>query len=238
MSSSEWTPAWQSEPLPISHLTEVVQSRYLAFIEKHLTRQVQVPPDALPLPKKYDGTPTIEAFDTWFCPFIRWLSCYPCEGPGVDRLRLLLMSCFLEGQALTWFNRVVDGFHTLYQWTFNEAIIALYDRFITLKAVHEADELFNATKYNPKSGVRAFHDSLSHRAARLVYPPGEKTVIKRFLGGLPREFIDEILRQAEGPMSELSCAEIVSYASRVEDTLSMTTKQSQSQGRRASQRSS
>ncbi|KAJ8508675.1 hypothetical protein ONZ45_g9088 [Pleurotus djamor] len=208
----------QSTALPISQHTEHVQHRYLAYIEKHLAKQVNIPLDALPLPKKYDGTPSVDTFDTWFHTFVRWMSCHPCDGSDLDRKRLLLLSCFLEGHALAWFDHVVDGYQSRREWTFNEAIIALHDRFISWKVTHEAEEIFNSTKYDPKYGVRAFYELLSLRGAKMVHSPGQRTIVKKFLNGIPPQYIHGIMLRARGcDLFELGIANLVLYASLAED---------------------
>ncbi|KAJ8508674.1 hypothetical protein ONZ45_g9089 [Pleurotus djamor] len=189
-------------PKPSKH-TKFVEGRYLAFIEKTLATQLNVPPDALPKPKKYDGTPSIEAFDAWFHGFIRWLGCQRCDGPDLDQMRLLLLSCFLEGQALAWFDYVVDGCRSRQGWTFNKAIIALYDRFIPHKAICDAQDLFDGTKYNSKYGVRGFYELLHIRYARIVWPPGRRRFIAKFIKGIPPEVYQGIIKNAE-------CADVYS----------------------------
>ncbi|KAJ8508681.1 hypothetical protein ONZ45_g9087 [Pleurotus djamor] len=100
-------------------------------------------------------------------------------------MRVLLMSSFLEGQALAWFDHVVDGNRSHREWSFNNAVVALFDRFIPWKAVCDAGDLFDGTRYNPKFGVRGFYELLHLRGARMVYPPGRTTFVDKFTKGIP-----------------------------------------------------
>ena len=133
-----------------------------------------------------------------------------------------VIGSFLEGDALRWYDDEVTGLHHYQRdWTFEEVILGLFTRFVQATTMHIAAEKFDATKYNPRKGVRAYKAELQRWGSRMTRPPNAYTLRKTFLDGLPSSIITKMIERGATP--ELpSLNKMVKTVARIEDNKTLT----------------
>ena len=86
---------------------------------------------------------------------------------------------FLENATLTWYGDNVDGgSHRNCEWSFEEVVIGLYDRFIHQGALRSASDAFQSATYIPEEGVMAFYHRMTRYAASCHTKIGKKERLK------------------------------------------------------------
>ena len=104
----------------------------------------------LPDPAKFPGKSNIDMFN-------RWLRLNSLGGLEKESMRRALISMFLEGKALAWYDAEVDRINSQpYHWTFKEVITSLYNRFIRDMVIQEANLAFRKMTYNPELGIESY----------------------------------------------------------------------------------
>ncbi|KAE9397191.1 hypothetical protein BT96DRAFT_941129 [Gymnopus androsaceus JB14] len=117
-----------------------------------------------------------------------------------DDQRVQVVGSFLDEDALRWYNDEVTGLHhSQLHWTFEKVILGLFARFVQATTIHVAAEKFEATKYNPEKGVRAYKAELQRWGSRMTRPPNSYALRKKFLDGLPTSIISEMIERGASP---------------------------------------
>ncbi|KIK26882.1 hypothetical protein PISMIDRAFT_8662 [Pisolithus microcarpus 441] len=143
-------------------------------------------------PKYYKGQDDIDAFNEWVNQTLCWLKIYKVTGPGRDADHITYAGTCLEGMATQWFDQEVDGpDRTIRDWTFEDFI----------SSAQNAAEQYNNTKYSPAKGVLAFYNDLKCRASRMVQPPDEYSMKRKFVNGLPLPIAEGVLK-SRGVLAE------------------------------------
>ncbi|KIK12765.1 hypothetical protein PISMIDRAFT_120298, partial [Pisolithus microcarpus 441] len=139
-------------------------------------------------PKYYKGQDDIDTFDKWVNQTLRWLKIYKVTGPARDADCIMYAGTCLEGMATQWFDQEVDSPDRMVRdWTFEDFVCTMFTRFI-----HE---------YSPAKGVLAFYNDLKHRASRMVQPPDEYSMKRKFINGLPLPIAEGVLK-SRGMLAE------------------------------------
>ena len=100
-------------------------------------------PPKVPEPRAYGGEEDVEAFEGWLGNILRWFSINRYCGPDFDEDCVVCMAMFLENAALTWYGDNIDGgSHRNCEWSFEEVVIGLYDRFIHQGALRSTSDMF------------------------------------------------------------------------------------------------
>ncbi|KAI0332917.1 hypothetical protein GY45DRAFT_1245773 [Cubamyces sp. BRFM 1775] len=85
----------------------------------------------LPAPPKYEGKDNADSFEVWLQSLLEYFGTLRLTGERFDKDRLLLASNSLGDNAAIWYyNMVKSPTREKTDWTFKEAIVGLYRRFI------------------------------------------------------------------------------------------------------------
>lgn len=175
------------------HHRETMKDRLMRIIDDALGIALTFPEGYKPSLKndnvtKYSGSPKYNDIEQWLVIVVHRYALLKLGGSSAttDRVRLLTLLEYLEGTALTWFNNhVLNSKRTIVHWTFCEAIMALYDRFVLPSMMHEARESFRSVKYTTQLGVQGFYDELVQRGSNMAVYPDQHTMLEEFLKGIP-----------------------------------------------------
>src|SRR5271156_6758633 len=128
----------------------------------------------LPLPTPaYAGEDNLNVFQSWLQGLLRWFSIYMLTGNTHDVSRRITIPMSLEGDALKWYNTVVNSPEGVADWTFEDIILMMHARFITKQAAVKAAEKFRKCKYT--KGVYKFYTELDGISSQMVEKPDQYT---------------------------------------------------------------
>ncbi|KAK7682712.1 hypothetical protein QCA50_014095 [Cerrena zonata] len=169
-------------------------------------------------PESYNGSDDLEVFEEWLARVCRWMRLTGAVGPEQDRARVDLLGTVLSSTAQHWYNSVVDGPHRIERsWSFENAVVALYYRFIHQSTMLTATERFENVKYSKPGGARQLATEMGKHAGRMVQPPDEYTIRRRFWFCLPKD-ITRIMGTIKGLSAERSTfTDLIEAAAEIED---------------------
>ena len=171
-------------------------------------------------PEKYDGKDDPEVFDSWLSKLCRWMRLAGLTGPKLDSERVLVLGQMLTGQALIWYNSVVDNPNRVESdWTFIKAVIAMYTRFVHKSTVLTATEKYEAVRYTKNGGAAQLANDLTRYAQRMVEVPDGYTLRRRFWELLPEEITVNLGRARLMSAERTPLNELVRSSVMLEETL-------------------
>ncbi|OJT05306.1 Transposon Ty3-I Gag-Pol polyprotein, partial [Trametes pubescens] len=170
--------------------------RLLDMITEMVSEEADSPPPAylkvakLSPPKSYDGTDDLDQFELWLRNLLEYFYTLRITGPSTDRDRLRLLSTSLEDEAAMWFyNTVQSTSREKHQWSFEEAIIGLFRRFIHRDTYLYAAQQFEQLRFDSsKGGVAALYERMLYLADRMWERPSPFQMRTRFLDALPERY--------------------------------------------------
>ena len=111
---------------------------------------------------------------------------------------------------------VDGGNHRNHEWSFEEVVIGLYDRFIHQGSLRSGLDVFQSTTYIPEEGVMTFYHRMMRYATWMVRPPDRYTFKRQLIMRLPRDVFDYLLSKEVS--AEYSTMEsILHHARRAEE---------------------
>ena len=145
--------------------------------------------------EKYNREDDIEKFDTWLVGLLRWFQVYNVTGDHKDTMRVELCGTTLAGLAATWYVDKVEAWNQRTStWYFEDLVCELYKRFIHKVTAQNAATSYQETKYSCAKGALAFFNNLQYHANRMVQPPDEYLMKRKFLWGLPKDIVEHFLK--------------------------------------------
>jgi hypothetical protein len=107
---------------------------------------------------------------------------------------VVLLPYYVKDQVKEFVLHHITGVdRTRYDWTFEDALCALYDRFILPTMMHEARAGLKQARYNSSTGVQAFYDALIDYVQQMMTHPDDYTLIEKFLEGIPDDMRKDLL---------------------------------------------
>ena len=198
------------------------------WIRKAIRDKLSTPANVLPAlkglklqpPERYEGKDSIEDFANWISQLFRWMRLAGLSGPDLDRSRVDVLGQVLAGEALQWYNSVVDNPNsTTVNWDFENSLIALYTRFVHRSTVLTATEKFDNAQYTKNGGAIQLANELKLQGSRMVVVPDEYTVKRKFWGALPNELV-HIMGRLKGLSPEKDPLDLlVAEAAGIEDSI-------------------
>lgn len=171
-------------------------------------------------PKSYLGQDDTDEFEEWLLTVLRWLRVTRITGPELDVERVQLLGLILSGAALDWYNQeVASPYRQIRHWRFEDAVCALYRRFIHQATAQTATEKFEAVRFDNKTGTAAYFGELRKFATRMVAHPDPYTFRRRFLNGLPRSIVMELTRGRGLSAENSSIDELLHEAIAIENAI-------------------
>ncbi|KAI0038535.1 hypothetical protein FA95DRAFT_1578145 [Auriscalpium vulgare] len=180
---------------PEERIREMVLSR----VSEAVSAGLQIKGLKFSMPESYGGKDDLITFEVWLGALLRWLRLSQAVGPLHDGLRLDVLGQCLTDRAAKWYNDEIESpSRSQTDWTFLDAILALFRRF---RSDQTALEHFMATRFSRKGGVADFYNELCARPTRLVEMPNDYTFRKLFVNGLPSDIL-EIMYKHKGVVAE------------------------------------
>src|ERR1700722_10239830 len=129
-------------------------------------------------------------FETWLIGLLRWFRVYNVTGNHKDSLRVDLCDTTLTRLVATWYADEVESWNrTTRVWLFEELICHLYKQFIHEVTAQNTATSYQKTKFSMTKGALAYYNELKCHASRMVQPPDEYSMKRKFLGGLPNDLV-------------------------------------------------
>ncbi|KAL0059579.1 hypothetical protein AAF712_013670 [Marasmius tenuissimus] len=151
-------------------------------------------------PDSYQGSDDIEVFDDWFLVLLRWRIVNRMGGPDLDVMRVQCTGMMVSKKALQFFNDEISSPHRMKKsWSFEDVIIGLFDHCVAATTIHQAAKRFDKVKYDAEMGIQEFYSTLKRWASRMPNRPDKYTFKRRFLDGLPKNVIREMIRHGAVP---------------------------------------
>ncbi|KAG6883802.1 hypothetical protein C0995_011505 [Termitomyces sp. Mi166 len=114
------------------------------------------------------------------------MCCY--GGDNMDQERIFVLHEFINEEAWNWFHHhVLHTNRDKQDWTFKEVLIGLYNRFMNMATMQEAQEAFRTAVYDAQTGVQTFYEELIGHAQNMAMYLDEFTIQEIFLDGIPAE---------------------------------------------------
>ncbi|THH19186.1 hypothetical protein EUX98_g8824 [Antrodiella citrinella] len=168
-------------------------------------------------PDSYNGEDDAERFETWIASVVRWLELNNVVGEAVDWYRVKLLGQLLKKDASEWYLQVIQPREQ--DWTFRDALCALFTRFIHRSSVQIAEEKFNTVKYTKSGGVADLANRILTYAKKLPEMPPQYFLKSKLLRELPHK-LRHPLGTSRGITAQNSkFEEIVAAAQEIEDYL-------------------
>ncbi|KAJ7572580.1 hypothetical protein C8J56DRAFT_1068230 [Mycena floridula] len=123
---------------------------------------------------------------------LRYMSLSGLDGPVRDPARLKMLGACLEGDALTWYNAVIEPMYAgtfipRQRWRFNEAVWELYRHFVHDHALNNATRDFEHASWQNSAGINGLYHELLRSAARMLRPPSNWEFTRRMLNVMPAD---------------------------------------------------
>lgn len=142
----------------------------------------------VPAPEKYSGKDDAEDFMSWLKLLLRWMELSRIVGPDLDGVRVNLLGQFLIGAAREWYDEIVDNIaHTGRIWVFEDAVCAMFTRFIHKSTARTAADKFHSAKYKKETGVNGLFEYMVKQVLKMPSPPDDYTFNRTFVRALPEE---------------------------------------------------
>ena len=181
---------------------DAMHDQLLRLMRQHLTNRLAIPPNTKTQKYNastittYSGDPTFSVFENWLTALVVAYEAEQYGGEDRDRERLLHTLGYLSGEAQRWYQlHVFSQFRMTLDWSFESAILELYNRFVSPSSMEDAvQDFWNAT-YDPTKGVQGFYDTLMVHAQNMPEYPDRHQLVEAFLSGLPQEMATYVLSE-------------------------------------------
>ncbi|KAI1782239.1 hypothetical protein LXA43DRAFT_906385 [Ganoderma leucocontextum] len=145
-------------------------------------------------PPTYSGQDDDQLFTTWLNGYLTYCRRLNITGPENEDGRLDLLTQILKDEAATWlYNTVLSPGRQRADWTFEEVIIALYQRFVVTDAFRQAEVKFSEVKYDPKKGALGLSEELNQWASQMLEHPSAKVLRDKFIACLPPKLEEDLV---------------------------------------------
>ncbi|KAG6871086.1 hypothetical protein C0995_008401 [Termitomyces sp. Mi166 len=136
----------------------------------------------------YSGGHKFSQLEDWDIDVCYHLAACCYGGDNMDQERIFALHKFINGEAWNWFRcHVLHTNRDKQDWTFKEVLIGLYNRFVNVATMQEAQEAFQTAVYDAQTGVQMFYKELIGHAQNMAVYLDEFTIWETFLDGIPAE---------------------------------------------------
>jgi hypothetical protein len=183
----------------VEHHRNHMHERLLQLMRDHLTVRLRIP-EGTKLRRaehssvgKYEGSSKFSDLENWLTDLVVLFEVSMYGGRDRERERVLTTLEFLDGEARKWFHRhVVHIRRSRLDWTFEDVIIGLYDRFVHPSTMQDARQDFLRAKYTPDTGIQGYYDTLMDYAQNMVIYPDDYQIMEKFIRGIPADIREKI----------------------------------------------
>ena len=100
-----------------------------------------------------------------------------------------------------------------------ELICHLYKQFIHEVTVQNMVTSYQKTMFSKTTGALAYYNELKHHASRMVQPPDEYSMKRKFLGGLPDDLIENLFKSRRVTAEHTSIDKLVREVKAMESSI-------------------
>ncbi|KAF9254950.1 hypothetical protein L218DRAFT_1009109 [Marasmius fiardii PR-910] len=151
-------------------------------------------------PEHYTGVADVEIFEEWLLKVLRWMAVNRMASPNADKLRVQALGMLVAQKAARWFDNQVAGPHRSQEtWSFEDAVIGIFDHCVQATTVHQASTKFDKVKYDPSKGIEDYKNTLNRWAGRMTNPPDKYTFKLHFTKGLPKDIVKAMIDKGAVP---------------------------------------
>ena len=190
-----------------SHINDTHEDQYEAELLRHykglihdrVGHELEALPDIknirVSTPEKYSGEDDIEVFDTWLNRLLCWFWVYNVTWDHKDSMRVDLCGTTLTGLAATRYADEVEAWNwRTRKWYIENLICSMYKQFIHEVTMQNTANSYARTKFLCSKGALVFYNELQCHASRMVQPPDEYSMKRKFLKGLPEDLVENLLK--------------------------------------------
>ncbi|KAG6870060.1 hypothetical protein C0995_015484, partial [Termitomyces sp. Mi166 len=142
----------------------------------------------------------------------------------MDQERIFVLHEFINGEAQNWFCcHVLHTNQDKQDWTFKEVLIGLYNCFVNVATMQEAQEAFRTAMYDAQTGVQTFYKELIGHAQNMAMYPDEFTIRETFLDGILAEMRCALIRDNNLSPEVNTVTKFLAYAIRYKQSACMAT---------------
>lgn len=146
-------------------------------------------------PPIYSGEDDDLKFTTWLSEFLTYCRRLNITGSENEQGRVDLLGTVLKENAKEWlFHNVTSSGRQRVVWTFEDIIIALYQRFVVTDSFWQAEVNFHNIKWDDKRGPLGVAEDINRWASQMLEHPNEKMLRDKFMTSLPPKMEREIVK--------------------------------------------
>ena len=135
-------------------------------------------------------------------------------------MRVDLCGTTLTGLAATWYTDEVEAWNPrTRKWYFENLICSMYKQFIHEVTMQNMANSYTKTKFSCSKGALAFYNELQHHASRMVQPPDEYLMKRKFLKGLPEDLVKNLLKSRRVSAEHTSLTTLLREVKSMESSL-------------------
>ncbi|KDQ51099.1 hypothetical protein JAAARDRAFT_199322 [Jaapia argillacea MUCL 33604] len=138
-------------------------------------------------PYYWEGYNNVAQFETWLRTLLQWMSVHHLTGDGHNHTRIDILRQYLNGQALSWFNREVNDHLVIgNNMKFQDVVGAIYKHFlckgvkVQAKIVPVVNRFYDCC-FHSSTGVVGFYNDLLLAAKWMVRRPDDKAFCGQFI---------------------------------------------------------
>jgi hypothetical protein len=110
-------------------------------------------------------------------------------------LQVNLCGTTLFRLTATWYaDKVEDWNQKTKHWYFDDLVCTLYKGFIHEVMAQNAANSYERTRFSQTKGTLLFFNDMKGHASRMVQPPDEYSMKRKFLEGLPDDIIGNLFK--------------------------------------------
>ena len=138
----------------------------------------------------------------------------------MDSMRVDICGTTLTGLAVTWCTDKVEAWNRrTRKWYFEGLICSMYKHFIHEVTVQNMSNSYTRTKFSHNKRALAFYNELQCHASHIVQPPDEYSIKRKFLKGLPKDLIENLLESRHVSAEHTSLAILLHEVKTMERSL-------------------
>ena len=147
-------------------------------------------------PPTYSGEDDDLKFTTWLNGYLTYCRRLNITGLENEGGRVDLLAQVLKDKAEQWlYNHVQSPGRQREIWTFEDIIIALYQRFVITDLFRQAEVNFHNVKWDEKKGPQGVAKDLNWWASQMLEHPSKKILRDKFISCLPVKMEMELVKQ-------------------------------------------
>ena len=131
-------------------------------------------------------------FEEWLQSVLRYIDLTGMSGPAYDSQHVRFLGICLDGEALAWYNAVVDPIYSMGQvrawdWTFSEAVWALYSHFVHNVALNNATHDFKHVVWRESTGISGLYFDLVKYVSWMLNLPTDSAMVDCIMNQIPSD---------------------------------------------------